>query len=175
MIYRLGDKRPQIGRDSFIAETASIIGDVITGENVTIWFSAVLRADMSRIEIGDGSNIQDNTTVHGDTDYPVKIGKGVTIGHNCVIHGCNIGDNALIGMGTIILNGAKIPKNCIVAAGSVVTDKLVAEEGSLIVGSPAKVIKKLSDKNTKYIKYAKEVYTKKIDIYNNKLIREEIK
>ncbi|MGL5000676.1 MAG: gamma carbonic anhydrase family protein [Cetobacterium sp.] len=165
MIYKLGDLVPKIGKNNLIVETSSIIGDVETGENVSIWFSAVLRADMSKIVVGNNSNIQDNTTVHGDTPFPVVIGNNVTIGHNCVIHGCEIGENVIIGMGSILLNGTKIPKNCIVGAGSLVTDKLEAEEGDLIVGSPAKVIKKLSDKNIDYLKYANKVYLDKIDIY----------
>ncbi|MGL4403762.1 MAG: gamma carbonic anhydrase family protein [Fusobacteriaceae bacterium] len=167
MIYKLGDKIPKIGEENFIAENATIIGDVVTGKNVSIWYSAVLRADCSNISIGDGSNIQDNVTVHGDLPFPVNIGKGVTVGHNCVIHGCTVGDNVIIGMGTILLNGSKIPNNCIVGAGALVTEKLEAEEGSLIVGSPAKVIRKLSEENIKYISYAKELYMKDIEIYKN--------
>ena len=169
MIYRLGDKIPQIGEDNYIADNATVIGEVITGKGVSIWFSAVLRADMSAIEIGDGSNIQDNSTVHGDTPFPVKIGKGVTVGHNCVIHGCTIGDNSIIGMNSVLLNGAKIPSKCIVAAGAVVNDKLVAEEGDLIAGAPAKVIKKLSEKNVEYLEYAKDVYLEKISHYAKNL------
>lgn len=169
MIYRLGDKIPQIGENNFIAENSSIIGEVITGKDVSIWFSAVLRADMSSITIGEGSNVQDNSTVHGDTPYPVNIGRGVTIGHNCVIHGCTIGDNSIIGMNSVLLNGSKIPANCLVAAGSVVGEKLAAEEGDLIAGSPARVIKKLSEKNIEYLKYAKDVYLEKIPHYTKNL------
>ena len=165
MIYKLGEVAPKIGENNLIIENASIIGDVETGKNVSVWFSAVLRADMSKITVGDNSNIQDNTTIHGDTPYPVNIGQNVTIGHNCVIHGCEIGDNVIVGMGTILLNGAKIPKNCIVGAGSLVTEKLKAEEGDLIAGSPAVVIKKLSDKNINYLEYAKQVYLDKIEKY----------
>ncbi|MGL4999316.1 MAG: gamma carbonic anhydrase family protein [Cetobacterium sp.] len=165
MIYKLGNLVPKIGENNLIVETATIIGDVETGENVSIWFSAVLRADMSKIIVGNNSNIQDNTTVHGDTPFPVIIGKNVTIGHNCIIHGCEIGENVIIGMGSILLNGTKIPKNCIVGAGSLVTDKLEAEEGDLIVGSPAKVIKKLSEKNIDYLEYANNVYLEKINTY----------
>ena len=165
MIYRLGELVPKIGENNLIIDTASIIGDVETGKNVSIWFSAILRADMSKITVGDNSNIQDNTTVHGDTPYPVIIGENVTIGHNCVIHGCEIGDNVIVGMGSILLNGTKIPKNCIVGAGSLVTEKLEAQEGDLIIGSPAKVIKKLSDKNIGYLKYANQVYLDKIEKY----------
>ncbi|MEG0300564.1 gamma carbonic anhydrase family protein [Cetobacterium sp.] len=165
MIYKLGDLVPKIGENNYIAENATVIGDVETAANVSIWFLAVLRADMSKISIGENSNVQDNTTVHGDTPYPVIIGKNVTVGHNCVIHGCEIGDNCIIGMGSVLLNGAKIPKNCIVGAGSLVTDKLEAEEGDLIAGSPAKVIKKLSEKNKEYLKYASNVYLEKIETY----------
>ncbi|MCQ8211361.1 gamma carbonic anhydrase family protein [Cetobacterium somerae] len=165
MIYKLGELVPKIGENNLIVENASIIGEVETGKNVSIWFSAVLRADMSKITVGNNSNIQDNTTVHGDTPYPVIIGKNVTIGHNCVIHGCEIGDNVIIGMGSILLNGAKIPKNCIVGAGSLVTEKLKAQEGDLIIGSPAKVVKQLSDKNIDYLKYANQVYLDKIEKY----------
>lgn len=165
MIYKLENLIPKIGKNNYIVENATLIGDIETGENVSIWFGAVLRADMSKITIGNNSNVQDNTTIHGDTPYPVVIGEGVTIGHNCVIHGCKIGDNCIIGMGSILLNGAKIPKNCIVGAGSLVTEKLEAEEGDLIAGSPAKVVKKLSEKNREYLKYAREVYLQKIETY----------
>lgn len=165
MIYKLGDKIPKIGENNFIADNSRIIGDIVTGKNVSIWYSAVLRGDCSSITIGDSSNIQDNVTVHGDFPFPVTIGKGVTVGHNCVIHGCTIGDNVIIGMGATLLNGAKIPSNCIVAAGALVTEKLQAEEGSLIVGSPAKVIRKLSEENIKYIEYAKDLYVKDIELY----------
>ncbi|MBC2856673.1 MAG: gamma carbonic anhydrase family protein [Cetobacterium sp.] len=167
MIYRLGKHAPKIGENNYIAETATLIGDVVTGKNVTIWFSAVLRADMSKIEVGDNSNIQDNTTVHGDTNIPTTIGKNVTIGHNCIIHGCTIGDNSIIGMGAILLNNSKIPSNCLVAAGSLVTDKLIIEEGDFVAGSPAKVIKKTTDKHKEYLKYAKDVYIDKIEKYKD--------
>ncbi|MGL6100744.1 MAG: gamma carbonic anhydrase family protein [Fusobacteriaceae bacterium] len=173
MIYKLGDKIPKIGENNFIADNARVIGDVITGKDVSIWYSAVLRADCSNISIGDGSNIQDNVTLHGDVPFPVQIGKGVTVGHNSVVHGCTIGDNCIIGMGAILLNGAKIPNNCIVGAGALVTEKLEAEEGSLIVGSPARVVRKLSEENIKYISYAKNLYVKDIEIYKNlELIRD---
>lgn len=169
MIYKLGEYIPKIGKNNYIAESASVIGKVETGENVSIWFSAVLRGDMSLIKIGNGSNVQDNSTLHGDTDFPTTIGERVTIGHNCVVHGCTVGDNSIIGMGSIILNGSVIPKNCIISAGSVVNSKLKAEEGDLIAGSPARVIKKLSEKHWEYLKYASGVYLAKIDRFKNQL------
>lgn len=172
MIYKLGEKTPKIGENNYIAENATVIGEVVTNENVSIWFGAVVRADMSKVTVGRDSNIQDNCTVHGDTPYPVNIGERVTIGHNCIIHGCTIGDNCVIGMGSILLNGSVIPKNCLVAAGAVVTPKLQAEEGSLIAGSPARVIRALTDENREYLQYAHKVYIEDIEKYKN---LEEIK
>lgn len=169
MIYRLNNLIPKIGKNNYIADSASIIGNVETGDNVSIWFSAVLRGDMSKITIGDDSNVQDNSTLHGDSAFPTTIGKGVTIGHNCVVHGCTVGDNSIIGMGSQILNGSFIPKNCIVSAGAVVNSKLKAEEGDLIAGSPARVIKKLSEKNWEYLSYAKDSYLAKIKKYSEEL------
>jgi len=173
LIYSLEDKKPIIGKNNYIAPNATLIGDIQLGENVSIWFGAVLRGDMNKITIGNSTNIQDNCTVHGDTPYPVVVGEGVTVGHNAIIHGCTIGDNCLIGMGAILLNGAVIPKNCLVGAGSVVGAHLKAEEGSLIIGNPAIVKKKLSDKYIEYLKYAKDIYINDIDIYSKEL--EEIK
>lgn len=169
MIYKLFDKEPKIGENNYIAENATVIGEVATSENVSIWFGAVVRADMSKIMIGKNSNVQDNVIIHGDTPYPVTIGENVTIGHGAIIHGCTIGDNTIIGMGSIILNGVTIPKNCLVAAGSLVTTKLEAEEGDLIGGSPAKVIKKLDEKNKNYLKYACNVYIEDIKKYSEGL------
>lgn len=165
MIYRLGDKTPQIGKNNYIAENATVIGEVVTAKNVSILFGAVVRADMSKIVVGKDSNIQDNCTVHGDTPYPVIIGEKVTIGHNCIIHGCTIGDSSVIGMGTTLLNGSVIPKNCLVAAGSVVTPKLQAKEGDLIAGSPARVVRALTEENREYLKYAYKVYLEDIEKY----------
>ncbi len=165
MIYRLGDKTPQIGKNNYIAENATVIGEVVTAKNVSIWFGAVVRADMSKIVVGKDSNIQDNCTVHGDTPYPVIIGEKVTIGHNCIIHGCTIGDSSVIGMGTTLLNGSVIPKNCLVAAGSVVTPKLQAKEGDMIAGSPARVVRALTEENREYLKYAYKVYLEDIEKY----------
>lgn len=171
MIYKLGNLVPKIGENNFIADNATIIGDVTLGKNVSVWFGAVIRADLSPVVVKDGSNIQDNVTFHGDTPYPITIGERVTIGHNCIIHGCTIGDETVIGMGSIVLNGSVIPNNCLVAAGSVVTPKLQAKEGDLIAGSPARVIRQLTKENAEYLKYAYETYCEEIEKYSKELER----
>jgi carbonic anhydrase/acetyltransferase-like protein (isoleucine patch superfamily) len=146
-------------------EGAVIIGDVTLGEDVSIWPNAVLRGDQNSITVGDKTNIQDNCTLHEGIDYPLTIGKCVTIGHNAIVHGCTIGDNTLIGMGAIIMNGAKIGNNCLVGAGALVTQNTVVPDGSLAFGNPARVIRPLSDDEIegnkasaeRYLKFAKEI------------------
>lgn len=132
-----------------IAPGAHVLGDVHLGENVGIWYNAVVRGDTNSITIGDNSNVQDNTTVHTDSDYKVHVGKGVTIGHNAIVHGCTIGDNTVIGMGSIILSGAVIGENCIIGAGSLVTGKMRIPDNSLAFGNPAKVIRAVTPEEIK--------------------------
>ncbi|MBY6837507.1 gamma carbonic anhydrase family protein [Clostridium botulinum] len=144
MVKNFLNNSPNISESVYISETSVIIGDVVIKENSNIWFGAVLRGDEQSISIGSETNIQENVVIHGDGDNNVSVGNGVTIGHGAIIHGCAIGDNVLIGMGAIILNGAKISKNSIVAAGSLITQNKEFEDGSLILGNPAKVIRKLT-------------------------------
>ena len=144
MIYQLGDLKPQIHQRCFIANSADIIGNVVLEEGVSIWFNAVLRGDIAPIHIGKNSNIQDNSTIHIETNIPCIVGENVTVGHNVILHSCIIENNVLIGMGSTILNGAKIAKNCLVGANSLVTHSLPYEEGCLILGSPAKIVRKLT-------------------------------
>jgi len=135
---------PVIGENCFLAETSTLIGNVVVGNNCSIWYSAVLRGDLHYIKIGNGVNIQDNVTVHVTTDTgPVEIGDYCTIGHNCVIHGCKIENNVLIGMGAVVLDGAIIKENSIVAAGSVVLSGTVVESGCIYGGIPAKKVKQM--------------------------------
>ena len=124
---------------TYIAKNATVIGDVVLGETVNLWYGAVLRGDSGRITIGEGSNVQDNCVLH----ETVTLGKGCSVGHGAILHGCTIGDNTLIGMGAIVLDGAKLCKDCLVAAGAVVTGKMDAPDGSLILGNPASVVKPL--------------------------------
>lgn len=123
------------------ADNATVVGDVTLGNNVSIWYNAVLRGDSGKITVGDGTNIQDGAILHEET----TLGKNCTVGHGAIVHGCTVGDNCVIGMGAIVLNGAVIGSNCIVGAGALVTGKMNAPDGSMILGSPAKVVKELTE------------------------------
>lgn len=141
MRYALGPKEPQVAASSFIAPTATLIGAVTIQEDASVWFGAILRADVDQIQIGSGTNVQDGTVIHCDAGYPAIVGREVTIGHSCVIHGCTIGDHSLIGMGSTILNGARLGENCLVGAGSLITEGKEFPAGSVIMGRPAKVVR----------------------------------
>ena len=145
MIKSFINKKPTLEEEVYIAETAVIIGDVTLKRNTNIWFGAVLRGDEESIIIGENTNIQENSIVHVDENNKVEVGNGCTIGHGVIVHGCKIGDNTLIGMGAIILNGAQIGNNTIVGAGSLITQNKKFEDGVLIVGNPAKVVRILTD------------------------------
>lgn len=160
MIMELNGKRPETEKASFIAENATIIGDVKLEERTTVWYGAVIRGDGDSIRIGKNTNIQDNTVVHVDPDNPVSIGEGVTIGHSCIIHGCTIGDNCLIGMGSIIMNGAKIGDNCLIGAGALITENKEFPAGSKIIGSPAKIKSEVTEKDLELISYSADYYLK---------------
>jgi len=141
-----------LGKTVFIAKSADVVGKVKLGNFISIWFQTVLRGDVDTITVGDRTNIQDGTVVHVAHGYPTVIGEGVSIGHNAIIHGCEIGNNVLVGMGTIILNGAKIGDNSIIGAGSLVTQGKIFPPNSLILGSPAKVIRELRGAEVKSIR-----------------------
>lgn len=143
MIKSLGEKHPDTKKASFIAPDSAILGDVTLAEGTSVWYGAVIRGDLDHITIGKNSNVQDNCTLHGDRGYPITLGEGVSIGHNAVVHGATVGDNTVIGMGSVLLNGCVIGKNSIVGAGAVVSGGAHFPDGSLIVGIPAKVISDL--------------------------------
>lgn len=141
------------GKNIFIAKSADVMGEVRIGDYTSIWYQAVLRGDMDSITIGERSNVQDGSVVHvAPGGHCVKIGDGVTIGHNCTIHGCQIGNNVLVGMGTIILNGAVIGDDTIIGAGSLITQNKVIPPNSLVVGSPAKVVRQVTDQEIESIR-----------------------
>ncbi|GAB3279247.1 gamma carbonic anhydrase family protein [Parahaliea aestuarii] len=146
MKYALGDKQVTLEGDGhFIAPTAAVIGDVILKDSASVWFSCVLRGDVERIEIGAGSNIQDGTVVHADPGFPCVVGDNVTVGHNAMLHGCQIGDGSLVGIGAVVLNGAKVGKNCLIGANALVTEGMEIPDGSLVLGAPAKIKKALGE------------------------------
>lgn len=138
-------KRPKIGNRVFLAEGSRLVGDVTIGDDSSVFYNAVLRADLAEIVIGERSNIQDNVTVHLSTGVGVHIGNEVTVGHNAVLHACTIDDNVLVGMGAIVMDGAHVKKDCIVGAGALVTQGKEFPERSLIVGSPAHVLRELTE------------------------------
>jgi carbonic anhydrase/acetyltransferase-like protein (isoleucine patch superfamily) len=159
-LYRLADRAPKTpAPDRFwLAPDANVIGDVEIGEDVGIWFGATLRGDNEPITVGAGSNIQEGVMVHSDPGFPALIGKGCTIGHHAVVHGCMIGDNSLVGMGATVLNGAKIGRNCLIGANALITEGKEFPDNSLIVGSPARVIRTLSEEAVEGLRRSAENY-----------------
>ena len=143
-IYELDGMKPRLASGAWVADSAQVIGDVDLGENASVWFGTVVRGDGDAIRIGRGSNIQDASVLHIDAGKPLTVGEYVTVGHRVVLHGCTIGDHSLIGIGAVVLNGARIGKNCLVGAGSLVTEDKEFPDGSMILGSPARVVRSLS-------------------------------
>ena len=151
MLYDLENKKIQNSGDNWVAPNANVIGDVTLEKNTSIWFNATLRGDSENIYVGEGSNVQDGSVLHTDPGYPLKIGKNVTVGHLVMLHGCTIGDNSLIGIGAVILNNAKIGNNCVIGAKSLITENKEIPDNSLVVGSPGRVIRKVTDEEAKAI------------------------
>lgn len=143
-IHSFKDRTPEIRESVYIAESAEIIGRVVLGNHSSVFFNAVLRADINDVIIGSSTNVQDNCTFHVSDLYPVRVGDGVTIGHNAILHACTVGDNCTIGMGAIVMDGSQIGENSIVGAGSVVPPGKKFESGQLILGSPARAIRPLT-------------------------------
>jgi carbonic anhydrase/acetyltransferase-like protein (isoleucine patch superfamily) len=172
-IYELDGVRPELPADGryWIADDSTVIGNVLLLTDASVWFGCVLRGDNERIEIGERSQIQDNSTMHTDPGFPITIGADCVIGHNVILHGCTVASNSLIGMGAIVLNGAKIGKNCLVGAGALVTEGKEFPDGSLIVGSPARVVRTLDDKATERIARTAGNYVKRWQRYAKGLKR----
>ncbi|MFP5441928.1 MAG: gamma carbonic anhydrase family protein [Gammaproteobacteria bacterium] len=145
MIYSLGDRRVALRGDNFVADNATLIGSVVLEKNASVWFNAVIRGDNDLITVGEDSNIQDGSVLHTDPGVPLTIGRGVTVGHLVMLHGCTIGDYSLIGINAVVLNGAQIGKYCIIGANAFVPERAVIPDGSIVMGSPGKVVKQVQD------------------------------
>ena len=167
MIYDFENKSLKSEGKNWIASSAVIIGDIVIKNDVSIWFNTVLRGDIETITVGEGSNIQDGSVLHTDPGYPLVIGKGVTVGHMVMLHGCIIGDDTLIGIGSTILNNAKIGKNCIVGANTLVTENKIIPDNSLVLGSPGKIVRKVTEKEIKHIKENAKEYVENWKKYSN--------
>jgi carbonic anhydrase/acetyltransferase-like protein (isoleucine patch superfamily) len=166
-IYELDGQKPELPADDryWIAESASVIGRVRLKSYASVWFGSVLRGDNEWIELGERSQIQDNATLHTDPGFPIVIGHDCVIGHNVVLHGARVGDNSLVGMGAILLNGAKIGKESLVGAGALITEGKEFPDRSLIVGTPARVIRTLEDKTVAMIRGAADIYVRRWQQY----------
>lgn len=158
MLYTLGERTPDVADGTWIADSAEVIGAVRLRAESSVWFNAVLRGDNEWIDIGERSNVQDGSVLHTDPGCPLTVGRNVTIGHKVMLHGCTIGDNTLIGIGSTILNGATIPKNCVVGAHALITENKSFEPGSLIIGAPAKAVRTLDDDAIRMIARSADIY-----------------
>jgi len=172
-LYSLrGDKPDMAPLDRcYVAETAIVIGKVRIKSGASIWFGAVLRGDNEWIEIGERTNIQDSCTLHTDPGYPLKVGRGCTIGHNAILHGCSVGNNTLIGMGAILLNGARVGSNCVVGAGALVGERKEVPDNTIFVGSPARKLRDNDDTTIKLIEQSAEIYFQRWQTYVSALKR----
>ena len=169
MKYRLGDSLVETHPESWTAPTATLIGKVRLEKGASVWFNAVLRGDNELILIGKHSNVQDGAVMHTDMGYPLTLGTGVTIGHNAMLHGCTVGDYSLIGINAVILNGAKIGKHCIIGANSLIGEGKEIPDGSLVMGSPGKVVRDLTDEQKKLLEASAAHYVKNGQRYAREL------
>jgi carbonic anhydrase/acetyltransferase-like protein (isoleucine patch superfamily) len=168
-IYQLGEHTPQIHPGAYIADNAQVIGRVHLAEDTSLWFGVVVRGDTDDIRIGRGSNVQDNSVLHTDEGIELVIGEDVTVGHQCMLHGCTIGDGSLIGIGAIVLNGARIGRHSIVGAGALVTEGKEFPDYSMILGSPAKVVKTLTPEQAERFRHGATHYVDNARRYQREL------
>lgn len=174
MKYTLGEKKVElVGSGHFIAPNAAVIGDVTLHENVSVWFSCVLRGDSERIEVGANSNIQDGTVVHADAGFPTVVGENVTVGHNAMLHGCTIGDGSLVGINAVVLNGAQVGKRCLIGANALVTEGMVIPDGSMVLGSPAKIKSTLPDEVQRLLMHNADHYVGNARRFSSEMSEQE--
>ena len=171
MIYRLDDAQLETDGDYFIAETAVVIGSVRLKHEASVWWGAVLRGDFDTITVGERTNVQDNAVVHMDEGYPVTLGDRVTVGHKAVLHGCTVGDNSLIGIGAVVLNGVVVGNDCLIGSNALLTEGKVIPDRSLVLGSPGKVVRELSDAQVEEITGFADLYVNNFRRYQTGLKR----
>lgn len=170
-IYQIGPHIPQIDPSAFVAHSANVIGQVHLAPHSSVWFNVTIRGDNELISIGTNSNVQESAVLHTDMGYPLTVGTNVTIGHQAMLHGCTIEDGALIGIQAVVLNGARIGKNCLVGAGALVTEGKQFPEGSLIIGSPAKVARSLSEAEILQMHKNTTNYVTRAALFRTELVR----
>ena len=170
-IYRIGDKQPRIAATAFVAAEATLIGDVTIGEHATVWPGAVIRGDNEPIRIGDDSNVQEGAVLHADPGFPLTIAERVTIGHQAMLHGCTIGAGSLVGIQAVVMNGAVIGEGSIVGAQALVTEGKQFAARSLIMGSPGKLVREMSEEDAAKVARAADVYVRKSSEYPRDLVR----
>ncbi len=175
MKYRLGNTRVQCHGEYYIAHNATVIGDVELGDKASVWFNAVIRADVDKITIGAETNIQDGSVLHCDSGTPLHIGKGVTVGHKAMLHGCTIGDHCLIGINAVILNGAKIGNNCLIGASTLVPENMEIPDGSMVLGTPAKIVRQLSKERCDYLASLSQRYVDNAERYRSEFAVDDSK
>lgn len=174
MRFQLGERRIECRTDNyFIAETAVVIGSVVLGDNASIWYNTVVRGDNDLIVIGDNTNIQDGSILHTDAGIQLRIGNNVTVGHKAMLHGCEIGDNTLIGINAVVLNNAKIGRNCIIGANALVPEGKVIPDNSMVLGSPGKVVKDVTEQQTQMLSFMAAHYVENAKRYREQLVRDD--
>jgi carbonic anhydrase/acetyltransferase-like protein (isoleucine patch superfamily) len=173
MKYRLGQSHVDADPQSWVAPNATLVGKVRLEPGASVWFNAVLRGDNELIHIGEQSNVQDGAVMHTDMGFPLSIGKGVTIGHNAMLHGCSVGDYSLIGINAVVLNGARIGKYCIVGANTLIAEGKEIPDGSLVVGSPGKVVRELTEAQKKMLEASAAHYVHNAQRYARDLVEQE--
>jgi carbonic anhydrase/acetyltransferase-like protein (isoleucine patch superfamily) len=157
-IYEFEGVAPSIAESAWVADSAQVMGDVTLADDANVWFGVVMRGDTAPIKVGRGSNIQDQSVLHADQGMPCTVGEGVTVGHQVMLHGCTVGDHSLIGIGAVVLNGAKIGRECLVGAGSLVTEGKEFPDGSMILGSPARVVRQLTPEQIEGLRQSAQHY-----------------
>ena len=165
MIYSMGERQVEFRGDYYVAPGSSVIGSVVFGHNASVWFNCVLRGDNDIITIGDSTNIQDASVLHVDPGFPINLGARVSIGHKVMLHGCSVGDNCLIGINAVILNSARIGKNCLVGASTLITEGKEIPDGSLVLGSPGRVVRALTEPEIQRISDTAERYVEKSALF----------